>query len=149
MSAVTAVQNQDSIRYSTYSGAPSLHPSIAPTMDSNRSQQVDSARNTMNDTPAELNEKKPASVARSPSAASSAVDARSAELKEWAATFERMVDKRLEGQRFIPSGQKTDEISTNALGAKVERALGRRMSGQDAVFTRRESNEKIIAVAAQ
>lgn len=61
------------------------------------------------------------------------------EIKSWSAGFERMQDKRLEKQRYVMSGKKGDEISTNALGAKLERALGRRMVSQDAVFTRRPS----------
>lgn len=146
MSTLAAAQPQDSLRFSTYSGAPSIHPSIAPTMESNRS-------NTANGNSAEPKEKNPPTIVRSPSSASSAVDPRSAELKEWAAGFERMTDRRLEEQRFIPSGQKTDEISTNALGAKLERALGRRMSEQDAHYKNRELDEKVdekaIPVAAQ
>ncbi|KAF4554231.1 Hypothetical protein D9617_5g071080 [Elsinoe fawcettii] len=139
MSTTTTTANRTSVRFSTYSGAPSLHPSIAPTMDSNSSQPVDSARNTM----IKIEDK----VGRSPSTASSN-DARSADLKSWAATFERMSDQRLEKQRFIPSDKKDEEISTNALGAKLERALGRRMSGQDAVFKRREMSEKPVQIAA-
>lgn len=50
-----------------------------------------------------------------------------------------MSDERLEKQRYQLSEQKVDEINTIALGAKVERALNRRMTGQDAQFTRRES----------
>lgn len=51
-----------------------------------------------------------------------------------------MQDARLQKQRYEMSGKKDDEISITALGAKVERALGRRMTGQDAVFTvRRQS----------
>ena len=48
-----------------------------------------------------------------------------------------MQDVRLEKQRYVMSGKKGDEVSLTALGAKVERALGRRMTGQDAVFTPR------------
>jgi len=62
-----------------------------------------------------------------------------AEIKSWSASFERMSDRRLEKQRYIMSSTKGDEFSAIALGAKLERALGRRMTGQDAVFTRRKS----------
>lgn len=34
----------------------------------------------------------------------------------------------------MPSAEKTDNLNKLALGAKVERALGRRMTGQDAVM---------------
>ncbi|PNS15336.1 hypothetical protein CAC42_2671 [Sphaceloma murrayae] len=137
----TTTTNRTSLRFSTYSGAPSLHPSIAATMDSTTSHPIDSARNTMTKTPTDADK-----IARSASSASSA-DARSQELRDWAASYERMSDQRLEKQRFVPSDKKDDEISTNALGAKLERALGRRMSGQDAVFKRREMTEKSPIIA--
>lgn len=37
-------------------------------------------------------------------------------------------------QRFVPTDEKSDNLNKLALGAKVERALGRRMSSQDAVM---------------
>lgn len=48
--------------------------------------------------------------------------------------LDRLENKPLTKQRFIPSTEKTDNLSKLALGAKVERALGRRMTGQDAVM---------------
>jgi len=82
-----------------------------------------------------------ATVVRSPSQTTNGLnDPRSAEIKSWSATFDRMQDKRLDKQRYVMSVKKDDEILTNALGAKLERALGRRMVGQDAVFTRRSNN---------
>lgn len=66
-------------------------------------------------------------------------DPRTQDIKSWKAGFQRMSDERLEKQRYQLSDKKNDEITTTALGAKVERALGRRMVGQDAQFTRRES----------
>lgn len=45
-----------------------------------------------------------------------------------------MHDERLDKQRYVMSGHKSDEVSKLALGAKVERALSRRMVGQDADF---------------
>lgn len=66
-------------------------------------------------------------------------DPRTQDIKSWKAGFQRMSDERLEKQRYQLSEQKVDEINTIALGAKVERALNRRMTGQDAQFTRRES----------
>jgi hypothetical protein len=73
-------------------------------------------------------------------------DPRTQDIKEWKAGFQRMSDERLVKQRYLPSDSKTDEIDTIALGAKVERALGRRMVGQDAQFTRRESLSAEAAV---
>jgi len=49
----------------------------------------------------------------------------------------RMEDRRLMNQRFVPSEQKSETISKLALGAKLERALRRRMDKQDAVFVAR------------
>ena len=100
---------------------------------------IDSARNTMIIPSKDAyNEKMP--VSRATSNASS-IDARSADLRQWSAVFDRMEDQRFEKQRYVVSGRKNDEIATNALGAKLERALGRRMSGQDAIFTRRHGSD--------
>ena len=49
----------------------------------------------------------------------------------------------------MPSAQKTEDLSKLALGAKVERALGRRMGDQDAVLrvkvkVKGISDEKIL-----
>ena len=57
-----------------------------------------------------------------------------AEIKELTDGLDRLENKPLQQQRFVPSAEKTDNLSKLALGAKVDRALGRRMSGQDAVM---------------
>ena len=57
-----------------------------------------------------------------------------AEIKEYSDGVERLENKPLSQQRFVPSAEKTDNLNKLALGAKVERALGRRMTGQDAVM---------------
>ncbi|OJJ08072.1 hypothetical protein ASPVEDRAFT_57271 [Aspergillus versicolor CBS 583.65] len=60
--------------------------------------------------------------------------------------LDRLENKPLTKQRFIPSTEKTDNLSKLALGAKVERALGRRMTGQDAVMRAKPAmNEKAAA----
>ncbi|KAK2738495.1 hypothetical protein FQN57_007010 [Myotisia sp. PD_48] len=61
-------------------------------------------------------------------------DSRLAEIRELSEGFDRLENQRLSQQRFVPSAEKSDDLSKLALGAKVERALGRRMSGQDAVM---------------
>ena len=55
-----------------------------------------------------------------------------AEIRELAQGLDRLKDKRLEQQRYVQSAQQTDDLSKLALGAKLERALGRRMTKQDA-----------------
>lgn len=57
-----------------------------------------------------------------------------AEIKELAQGLDRLKDKRLEQQRYVQSAEKVDDLSKLALGAKLERALGRRMTKQDAVM---------------
>lgn len=52
--------------------------------------------------------------------------------------LQRMEDARLQNQRFMPSEGKREELSCLALGAKLERALGRRMTNQEAVFTQKK-----------
>ncbi|KXL41700.1 hypothetical protein M433DRAFT_36288, partial [Acidomyces richmondensis BFW] len=91
-------------RFSTYSGAPSLQPSLAPTFETQHSSTLASN------------------------------DPKSQDLKSWSGALERMQDERLDKQRYVMSGNKSEEVSKLALGAKVERALARRMVGQDAQF---------------
>lgn len=88
---------RNSTRLSTYSNAPTLTPSIAPST-------------------------------------TSSIDPRSAEIKAWNAGLDRLEDKRLTSQRYVASADKIDNLSKLALGAKLDRALSRRMSEQDAVF---------------
>ncbi|KAL4801563.1 hypothetical protein BDV18DRAFT_148869 [Aspergillus unguis] len=58
----------------------------------------------------------------------------------------RLENKPLTKQRFIPSAEKADSLNKLALGAKVERALGRRMTGQDAVMREKPAlDEKAAA----
>ncbi|KAF2197824.1 hypothetical protein GQ43DRAFT_189276 [Delitschia confertaspora ATCC 74209] len=68
------------------------------------------------------------------SASSTAGDPKAQEIKSWNAGFDRLEDKRLTQQRYTLSEGKSADMSKVALGAKLERALGRRMTGQDAVF---------------
>lgn len=78
--------------------------------------------------------------------ASTSGDPKSQDIKTWNAGFDRLEDKRLVQQRYIPSDNKTADMSKLALGAKVQRALDRRMSSQDAVFTNKGLSEKKIHV---
>lgn len=81
------------------------------------------------------------------SASSTAGDPRAQEIKSWNAGFERLEDKRLTQQRYTLSNEKNEDLSKLALGAKLERALGRRMTGQDAVFRPKALNEKKVEAA--
>lgn len=87
-----ATKARTSVRYSTYSVA----PSVTPTFASN--------------------------------------DSAHAEFRDIATGLERMENKALSNQRVTLSEEKTDNLHKLALGAKLERALGRRMSSQDAVM---------------
>jgi hypothetical protein len=77
-------------------------------------------------------------------ASSTQGDPKAQEIKSWNAGFDRLEDKRLTQQRYTISNEKSDDMSKLALGAKLERALGRRMSGQDAVFRPKVINEKKV-----
>ncbi|KAF9735252.1 hypothetical protein PMIN06_000665 [Paraphaeosphaeria minitans] len=103
--------NRASTRMSTYSTAPTLTPSVAPS---------------------HLSE------------ASIAGDPKAQEIKSWNEGFERLEDKRLVQQRYMLNNEKTDNMSKIALGAKLDRALARRMSGQDAVFRPKVFSEKKV-----
>lgn len=85
-------QTRASIRFSTYSMAPSFTPTV---------QTSNSAH---------------------------------AEIGEIATGLDRMENKALASQRVVLTEEKTDNMGKLALGAKLERALDRRMSSQDAVM---------------
>lgn len=53
------------------------------------------------------------------------------EIKQLSQGLKRLENKPLSEQRFVPSEAKKDSMSKVSLGAKVERALSRRMSNQD------------------
>lgn len=61
-------------------------------------------------------------------------DSRTNEIRELGDGLDRLENKRLSQQRFVPTPEKSENLSKIALGAKVERALGRRMTSQDAVM---------------
>lgn len=77
------------------------------------------------------------------------------EIKQLTNGLNRLENKPLSEQRFVPSEQKSERMSKLALGAKVERALERRMTNQDAVWkdkkpkvTSSALNEKSQAIKA-
>lgn len=79
--------------------------------------------------------------------ASTTNDPRLAEIKEWTVNLDRLEQKRLQQQRYAPTQTKTDHLSKLALGAKVERALERRMTDQDAVHRPKLLSEKTTSAA--
>jgi hypothetical protein len=54
-------------------------------------------------------------------------------LEKLADGFGRLEVPSLNKQRFIPTQSKEDDMSTRAIGAKLEKALDRRFSKQDAL----------------
>lgn len=76
-----------------------------------------------------------------------------AEIKQITKDLEKLDNKRLAEQRYVPTQKKTDEMSTLNLGAKLERSLGRRMAAQDAVFTKKRfsilGNKKMEEVLSE
>ncbi|KAI5370792.1 hypothetical protein Slin15195_G016640 [Septoria linicola] len=137
-------------RFSTYSGAPSLQPSIANTHDSssNRSssQHYNSSRYSEQTflMPETIPEKgRLIYGSRSDTASSltlSSNDPKAADIKTFANCLDRMSDERLaDKQRYRMSSNKSEDMGKIALGARVERALSRRMVGQDAVLKPKKS----------
>ncbi|ORY71327.1 uncharacterized protein BCR38DRAFT_453897 [Pseudomassariella vexata] len=94
--APSVASPRTSVRYSTYSMAPSLTATV---------QTTDSAQ---------------------------------AEIRDIESGLARMENKALSEQRVELSEEKTANMSKLALGAKLDRALDRRMSGQDAVMRPRK-----------
>ncbi|CAF9909354.1 MAG: hypothetical protein GOMPHAMPRED_006721 [Gomphillus americanus] len=69
------------------------------------------------------------------------------DIKQLTSGLARLESQRLQQQRYIPSTEKRDHLSKIALGAKLERALDRRMANQDAVLRPRTKiiSEKVAA----
>ncbi|PHH80710.1 hypothetical protein CDD82_1565 [Ophiocordyceps australis] len=67
-------------------------------------------------------------------------DSGQAEIRDIALGLDRMENKALSSQRVALSDEKSDSLSKLALGAKLERALDRRMSSQDAVMRPRQAS---------
>ncbi|KAF4121944.1 hypothetical protein GMORB2_1784 [Geosmithia morbida] len=65
------------------------------------------------------------------------------EIRDIATGLDRMENKALSSQRVILSDEKVDNINKIALGAKLDRALERRMSGQDAVMRPRRKTASV------
>lgn len=61
-------------------------------------------------------------------------DSAHAELTTIEQGLDKLENKKLTTQRYVPNQEKKEVMSKLALGAKLERALGRRMGGQDAEF---------------
>ncbi|KAL5355436.1 hypothetical protein BJX96DRAFT_170670 [Aspergillus floccosus] len=104
--------------------------------------------------PSTRTSKRFSTVSGSPSIASSlgnlpSGDPRIAEFHNLRDGLERLENKPLQKQRFVPTPEKSDNLSKLALGAKVERALGRRMTGQDAVMRKPVLSEKTGAESSQ
>lgn len=59
----------------------------------------------------------------------------------------RLEDPRLVPQRFVPTELKSEMMGKLALGAKLERALGRRMESQD--WVPRENKKEIDEKGAE
>lgn len=60
-----------------------------------------------------------------------------AEIKQLTQGLDRLGNKKLDSQRFVPSEKKRDEIKALSVGAKLERALGHRLANQDASFSKK------------
>lgn len=65
-------------------------------------------------------------------------DSATAEIRDIEKGLDRMENKALTQQRVTLSEEKVANLSKLALGAKLDRALGRRMSSQDAVMRQRK-----------
>lgn len=78
-------------------------------------------------------------------ARSSSVHEHEHEITHIQTTLSKLSDKKLASQRYMPSQEKTESLSKLALGAKLDRALARRMGSQDAVMRVKDTNlnEKI------
>lgn len=78
------------------------------------------------------------SVTPSVAATVATTDSAVAEIRDIEKGLDRMENKALSQQRVSLTEEKMANMSKLALGAKLDRALGRRMSSQDAVMRKRK-----------
>jgi len=64
-------------------------------------------------------------------------DSAQQEIKDIEEGLEKLENKKLSSQRFVLTQERSENLSKLALGAKLERALGRRMGSQDAVMRKK------------
>ena len=138
----------------------SSRPIMAPSVSRHHSSSEDNS-STSPSTPPPLTtvpqldsaraSKRHSTISASPSTATSETastttgsDPRVQEIATLQRGLQRLESSRLQQQRYVPSREKSESISSLALGAKVERALGRRMTGQDAVL-----RPKVVAVGGE
>ncbi|KAL8950898.1 MAG: hypothetical protein Q9222_003094 [Ikaeria aurantiellina] len=121
------------------SSRPIMAPSVSSKRTSKRFSTYSSLLSTTTETPLTSAHHHASS---SPHASSTGSDTRLQDIKEWSDGLDRLDNKHLQQQRYHPTPEKSDNLSKLALGAKVERALGRRMTDQDATF--RKINEKVV-----
>ncbi|RMZ86748.1 hypothetical protein DV736_g6027, partial [Chaetothyriales sp. CBS 134916] len=118
-------------RLSLDSERPMMAPSLSPSKRTSMRYSTFSASPSFANV--DLFEQFPQSMYRHPAGPLNITAASGmAEIKQFTQGLDRLSNKKLEQQRFVPSEKKIDEISTLSIGAKVERALGRRMANQDA-----------------
>lgn len=72
-------------------------------------------------------------------------DSATAEIEDIEKGLDRMENKALSQQRVVLSEEKVDNLNKLALGAKLERALDRRMSSQDAVMRKRVPKTNVLS----
>ena len=72
-------------------------------------------------------------------------DSADAEITDIEKGLDRMENKALTQQRVALTDEKAANLSKLALGAKLDRALGRRMSGQDAVMRARKPSIVVLS----
>lgn len=151
--------NRASTRLSTYSMAPTLTPSIAPShlscdYSSHDGRPSKSAKAGAGDGPSSSRNRHSTystystysqqshrsdrtTASLTPSELASPLAPLVRDIGVLSAGLARLDQPKLQDQRYAVSEGKREEIGKLALGAKLERALGRRMVGQDASFTRR------------
>jgi len=115
--------NRASTRLSTYSMTPTLTPSIAPSHLSCAPSEAHSEHTTTSLTPSE----KQSPLAR--------------DIHTLTTGLARLNQPKLQNQRYVVSENKKEDMSKLALGAKLDRALGRRMVSQDASFSPKKKKQ--------
>jgi len=131
-----APNNRASTRLSTYSMTPTLTPSVAPSRLSCAPSLAQS------DAPSEAHSEH-TTTSMTPSEKQSPLVQ---DIRTLASGLARLDQPKLQNQRYEVSENKKEDMSKLALGAKLDRALGRRMVGQDASFSKKKKQGHGVAM---
>jgi hypothetical protein len=115
----------------------SSRPIMAPSVSSSSPTSIEVVTNTLGQLASKRASTRFSTYSMAPTLTPSltpSLEAAQQEINHINEGLDKLENKKLASQRFVPSEKKVENLDKLALGAKLERALDRRLGGQDAVM---------------